>query len=254
MRPALTNVHLFTTLGWQDVAARYRRSFIGAFWLTISMAVLIAVIGLTFGTLFGQPVAGFLYHVGIGLVVWGYISAVLLTSCNAFIASKDIILQVSAPLYTHVLRVYWRETTIMAHNLTIIPVMMVFVGTVLHPVMLLALPGLVLVMLNLAWMGLILAVACTRYRDVTQIVQNTLQVTFYLTPVIWGADMIVGRIHPLFLQLNPFHHFLELVRAPLSGLAPSALSWYFALVTAILGWVAALTLYGRHKKSIAYWL
>jgi ABC-type polysaccharide/polyol phosphate export permease len=69
MQPALSNAHRFTTLGWQDVAARYRRSFIGAFWLTISMAILIAVIGLTFGTLFGQPVAGFIYQVGIGLVL-----------------------------------------------------------------------------------------------------------------------------------------------------------------------------------------
>ena len=47
--------HLATMFGWQDVAHRYRRSRVGAFWLTLNMAVTIGALGLIFGTLFRVP-------------------------------------------------------------------------------------------------------------------------------------------------------------------------------------------------------
>src|SRR5690606_5001598 len=99
IRRALTNHHQITTLGWQDVATRYRRSVIGAFWLTINKAVLIAAIGLVFGTLFGQPMEKFLPHLAVGLIFWGFITASIDAGCAAFINKKGIILQVNLPLY-----------------------------------------------------------------------------------------------------------------------------------------------------------
>src|SRR5476651_1306074 len=47
-------------LGWQDIKQRYKRSKVGPFWLTISMGVMIATIGLVFGNLFSSPMADFL--------------------------------------------------------------------------------------------------------------------------------------------------------------------------------------------------
>lgn len=42
-------------LGWADIKQRYRRSRLGAFWLTVSMGVMIASIGLVFGQIFNTP-------------------------------------------------------------------------------------------------------------------------------------------------------------------------------------------------------
>ena len=56
LRAAIRQKHIFMTLGWQDVLARYRRSRVGAFWLTINMAVLIATLGIIFGLLFQTPI------------------------------------------------------------------------------------------------------------------------------------------------------------------------------------------------------
>ena len=69
----LRNYHLFATLGWQDVATRYRRSRVGAFWLTINMLVMISVIGVVFGSIFGLKLAEFLPGLAIGLIVWGLV-------------------------------------------------------------------------------------------------------------------------------------------------------------------------------------
>lgn len=254
IRRALTSHHQITTLGWQDVATRYRRSVVGAFWLTINKAVLITAIGLVFGTLFGQPMDKFLPHIAVGLIFWGFITATLDSACTGFIGKKGIILQINLPLYTHLMRDLWNETIILAHNVIIIPVLMLIFQAGIGLSIFLIIPGFLLLLLNLMWMSLILAVLCTRYRDVTQIVQNVLQVLFYLTPVIWNADLMPDRVSPLVLDINPFYHLLELVRAPIEGKVPSMLSWIYVSVMAIIGWAVSLPFYGFFRKRIAYWL
>ena len=45
---ALSNWHVWGTLGWHDIRQRYRRSVIGPFWFTISTFLLIGVLGLLY--------------------------------------------------------------------------------------------------------------------------------------------------------------------------------------------------------------
>lgn len=254
IRSALHNHHLITTLGWQDVATRYRRSRVGAFWLTINMAVLIGMLGFVFGTLFSQPMNEFLPYVATGLIVWGFLSTAISEGCTGFVSAEGIILQVRMPLFTHVMRVLWRNIIILGHNLLILPLLfLVFVKPV-SPLALLAVPGFVLFVLNATWMMLILAVVCARFRDMTQIVQNMVQVLFYLTPIIWSAALLPKRAGTAMLDLNPFFHLISIVRAPLLGEAPTFLNWALSSLMMFVGWAVALLFFGRYRKRVPYWL
>src|SRR5690606_31728642 len=108
--------------GWQDVAQRYRRSRVGAFWLTINMAVFIGALGLIFGTLFQSEMREFLPYLCAGVIMSGFISTTLSEGCAGFSGSDGIILQVRMPLFIHVMRVIWRNIIILAHNIVIFPV------------------------------------------------------------------------------------------------------------------------------------
>jgi lipopolysaccharide transport system permease protein len=118
----------------------------------------------------------------------------------------------------------------------------------------LAVPGFLLVASNVLWMMLVLGVVCARYRDMAQIVQNVLQVVFYLTPLIWTPQTLPGDAHRLVLDFNPFFHLISLVRAPLLGEIPAAVSWFVATTAAVGGWVAALHFYAHYRHRIPYWL
>lgn len=121
---ALQGYHLAGILGWQDIRQRYRRSSLGPFWLTISMGVLIGTLSLVFGTLFNSPLTEFLPFLMVGLILWMFISTTLNEGCMGFIASEAMIKQISLPLYTHILRVLWRNLAIFAHNLVILPIVL----------------------------------------------------------------------------------------------------------------------------------
>ncbi|MCW1776911.1 ABC transporter permease [Pantoea ananatis] len=116
---ALKKYQLAGLLGWQDVRQRYRRSALGPFWLTISMAVMIATIGIVFSQILKTPLQEFLPFLAVGLIVWGFISTVVNEGCGAFISSETIIKQLPIPLFVHVMRLVWRNLIILAHNIVI---------------------------------------------------------------------------------------------------------------------------------------
>lgn len=251
---ALRRLPLVGMLGWHDVRQRYRRSKLGPFWLTISMGVMIATIGIVFGQIFKTPMAEFFPFLASGIILWTFMSAVINEGCSSFIEAEGIIKQLPVPLFVHSLRMIWRNILMLGHNLLILPLVFISVSKQPEWVALLALPGLGLLVLNLTWLALLLGVVCTRFRDLGQIVGSALQVLFYLTPIIWMPSLLPERAGMMLLDANPVYHLLSIVRKPLLGELPSLSNWLVSLGIAVIGWLLALLFYGAYKKRIAYWL
>ncbi|EJN06342.1 ABC transporter permease [Phyllobacterium sp. YR531] len=251
---SIRNFQLAALLGWQDVVQRYRRSSIGAFWLTINMGVLIAALGFVFGTIFDSKMSEFLPFICIGLIFWGYFNQLINEGSTSFITNSETLLQLPIPFFTFVLRTWWRNTIILLHNLVIYPVVLIFFGALVDTDVLLVVPGFILLSINLLWMMLILAILCTRYRDLAQIIQNIMQVGMYVTPVMWMPSHLPTGTSPLMLNINPFFHLLSIIREPLQGRSPIPINWYVPALMAILGWTVALFLFGKYRQRINYWL
>jgi ABC-type polysaccharide/polyol phosphate export permease len=243
---------LWATLGWHDVRKRYQRSLIGPFWLTLNMGVLVGTLGFLYSGLFGQPIRDYLPHVALGFIVWGLISSLILEGCTAFISAQAVIRQVKSPLSVHVFRVVWRNLIVFAHTFVVYVVVAALLGIWPGPAALLAVPGLLLLCLNGVWTGLLLGLLCARFRDIPTIIANVVQVTFFLTPIIWTAKQAADR--PMFVKLNPFYHLVEVVRMPLVGGIPSWKSWIAVLAVTLVGYAVMMAFYGRFRGRIAYWM
>jgi lipopolysaccharide transport system permease protein len=196
----------------------------------------------------------FLPFLAVGMILWSFISSVITEGCTGFIAAEGIIKQLPIPLFVHILRMIWRNVLILAHNIVIFPLVLLAVGKPLNLFVLIAIPGFLLVLINLIWIALILAVICARYRDIPQVVGSILQVVFYLTPIMWMPNLLPQRAGLYLLDLNPAYHLLEIVRSPLLGQLPTETNWVVSLVLALVGWGMAIAVYGRYKRLIAYWL
>lgn len=251
---ALRRYRLAMLLGWQDVKQRYRRSTLGPFWLTISMGVMIGVLALVFGQIFKAPMSEFLPFLAAGLILWGFIAGMLTEGCTCFINADHVIKELPIPLFTHLLRVYWRGAVILAHNLLIFPLVLLAVAKPVPMTAIVGVAGFALLSLNLVWMGLFAGVLCTRYRDLPPIISSVVQIGFYLTPIIWLPELVPERAALYLLDLNPLYHLMNIVRAPLLGQLPTLLNWVACAGLAIVGWTATLLFYGRYRRRIAYWL
>lgn len=243
---------LWVRLGWQDVMLRYRRSMIGPFWLTISMGIMVLSMGLVYGELFGMEVSRYLPFLTIGFLVWGLITAVLNEGCQTFIESEGIIRQIDLPLSMFPLRVIWRNLIIFLHNAVIYVVVVVVFDVTLNGSLLLVIPGLLLLLANALWSATLLGILSARFRDLPQIVASILQVAFFITPIIWMPEAAHKR--PLLIEANPFYHFIELLRAPMLGHAPTLANWSVAIAITLLGWGGTFLFYRRFHGRIAYWV
>jgi lipopolysaccharide transport system permease protein len=252
--PKAKNLDLAYILGLHDIKQRYKRSALGPLWLTISMAVMITAMGLVFGRLFNTPLHDFFPYLAAGIILWGFISSVLSEGCMVFIESEAIIKQLPLPYFTFILRLIWRNLLIFFHNIVILPFVLWAVGRNFHLEAFLAIPGMMLLLINLMWVVLILATFCARYRDMPQIIQSIILVTFYVTPVMWMRQTLPGAAGKLLTEWNPLFHLIDIVRAPLLGNLPSLLSWWVAAVMALIGWVVAIRFYQRYRYKIAYWV
>src|ERR1700726_3197039 len=60
---------LWMLLGWSDIRLRYRRSVLGPFWITLSMSVLIIVLGLVYSRIFHTDIRPYLPYLALGFIV-----------------------------------------------------------------------------------------------------------------------------------------------------------------------------------------
>lgn len=249
---ALMAWRLWTMLGWNDIRQRYRRSTLGPFWITLSVMVFISVLGVIYSRIFRTHIDTYLPYLTVGYVTWGFISQVLSESCQAFQESERIIKQLRLPYGLYVCRIVWRNFIVFLHTIVIyIPVAVFFRvwpgGTVV-----LVIPGLVLLLMNLTWVALILAILAARFRDIIQIVTTVIQIMLFATPIMWPVSSLEGAIW--IADINPVYHFIELVRAPLLGRAPDPASWLVAGGALIVGWMLALQLLDRASNRIVFWI
>jgi len=246
--------NLIHILGWQDMRHRYRRSLLGPFWLVGSTAALVLTICLVMGPMFGVPSADYVPYVASGMIVWNLIVSMVTESCQAFISQSNMIRQTSAPIFTYVARVAWKNTLLFLHSLVIFPVALWLSGARTNACALLALPGFLLVMANLVWIGLVLAIISARYRDLPKTIDSVTPVMMFMTPIMWKPELMPSRIGAHIVQFNPFYWLMQLVRLPLIGEVPPKALWLGVAAVALLGWMLAVFLFARTRERIVYWL
>jgi ABC-type polysaccharide/polyol phosphate export permease len=220
--------------------------------MTLSMGILVISLGFIYSQIFHTDIRTFLPYLAMGFIVWGFLSSTINESSGAFTESERIIKQIKVPFSVFVLRVVWRNFIVLMHTIILfIPIAIIF-GISPHFTTLLALPGLAVLYLNLVWIGLVIAVLSTRFRDIPQIIASIMQIAIFATPVMWPVSSLGEQT--LIADINPLYHWLELVRAPLIGRVPSTSSWVSSIGSVVIGTVLAVLLLRRASRRIVYWL
>jgi ABC-type polysaccharide/polyol phosphate export permease len=243
---------LWTMLGWNDIKQRYRRSVLGPFWITISVGIFILVLGVIYSRIFKVELATYMPFLALGYILWGFISQTVIESCSAFQEGERIIKQIRLPYSMYVFRVVWRNFLVLLHTIVIfVPLAIIFSVKPGFGIILM-IPGLILLYINLIWVAVLLGILCARYRDLLQIVTTGVQIMLFATPIMFPIETL-GKAR-IIAELNPLYHVLNIVRGPLLGHSPEALSWIVSAGMAVFGSLLALLLLRRTVRRIVFWL
>lgn len=244
--------HVWIMTGWQDIKMRYKRSTIGPFWITLSLGITVAAMGVLYARLFHQKVAEYIPYLSIGMVVWALISTLVTEGCSVFIQYEGIIKQIRMPFSVYVLRMIWRNLIIFFHNAVVLLFVYLWFSIAWGWQVILVPFGLLVIAVNAMWIGLILGTLSARFRDIPQTVTSLMQVLFFVTPVMWRAKLL--KHHMWIAQWNPAYNMMKLVMRPLQGRLPSEYSLVFVAVVTVVGWAVALAFFSRFRARISYWV
>lgn len=244
---------LWWLLGLNDIRQRYRRSRLGQFWITLSMATFVGTLAFVFGNIFRVDLKLYLPYLTVNIVLWSFVSSVLTESCTVFVQAEGYIRQEKLPKTLFVMRLFVRNILAMGHNSIMILVIYVVFGVPTLAPMVLVLPGLAILLINLFFASLFIGMICTRFRDLPQVVANLLQMAFFITPIVWFPSQIPDRFH-FILDWNPFASHLALIARPLLGQVPSFSQYLICLITMLGLATLAIPFFARYRNRVVYWL
>jgi len=246
----LAPVWLYT--GWIDVVQRFRRTRLGQFWHTLSLAAFILVMGVLWSTILRQDPIDYLRFTTTSLIVWSLISGLVTDGTMVIINGQATALSMRFPYTAFAMGHVWRGLLMFAHHFVLY--ILVMTATLYPPgwTGLLAVPGLLLVVANGFWMSLLVGMLALRRRDVIPAVGSAMQIMMFVTPVLWPKELLGPKL-AFAADLNPLYHLVRVARDPLMGLAPGIENWAWAIGLLLVGGGATLWLYGRWRNRMPYW-
>jgi len=255
IRKALRLHRVWTFLARRSISKPYDRTKLGWIWAPLNVLLHTLIIGFVWGSVIGSGDAlDHLVYFSLSYPIWAVIGRTIGDAMNVWPQNSKYINHMPMPL-----SMFPMVSMLKAVLLALMFIPMGFVVSLIcglrpNPVALLAIPGAILLLLNLGWVILFLSMVGARFRDVAKFTPNILLIIYLTTPIIWGYHNLSPR-RKWIAEINPVYHLVELVRTPLYRDAPPATNTL--LITSIMmvvGWAVALWLFSVYRKRIVLWL
>lgn len=242
------------TLAVHDVRARYRRTLLGPFWIVLSTAIGLTGMAIVWSTLFGMSFTETFPYLSAGFVLWTLLQTIILDACSVYSTGHAVAIQhnLSIPKSFHVLRMVSRDGILFLHNIIVFFFAAIYCQVPFTPLMLMAIPGVLIILLNGVWIGLLFGSIGVRFRDVEPLISSLLTVLFFLTPIVWRTEMLRDRA--FIAHYNPFTHFIAIVRDPLLGTPAPLDSWIIVGAVTVIGMLLAIPVFAKARSRLIYWI
>lgn len=250
----LARVEQWSTLAWNDIKLRYRRTTLGPLWITLGLSATVLSVGILYGVLFGNELTEYLPYFTAGLVTWTFIASTVNDGCTVFLGAAALIRAIPVPLVVHVYRMLARQLLVLAHNFLLIIGLWLVLRWPLDANVLLLLPGLALNVIAALGLALFFGIVAARFRDVQLIVSMLLQLVFLMTPIMWQTSSFKGSATSYVADFNPVYHLIEIIRRPLLNQAPTSTSWAVAGGVAAGSFALGMAFYARYRRRVPFWV
>lgn len=245
------------SLVYNDIRSRYRRSILGVGWSLLRPMGMTAIFCLVFGTIFNRNIYEYAPYVLLGMTVWQFITESLNQGCHCFTIGSSYIRQQKIPHAIFPLRTVLGAGFHFLVALSLGILVTAFLHGIPNPALLLFIPVALILLAILGWsLAIIAGVSQTYFPDTSHLLEIGLQITFYLTPIMYSFDDFPNRARlTAVMAYNPINSILELFRRPLmKGELPPVenllISLGFVALTTTIAWL----LLRRQEKTLVFWL
>ena len=236
---------------------RLARSRLGIAWVVIHPLAQVAMYAFVLSAVLSSKLPGiesryaYAIYLMAGMSSWTLFLEVINRSLNVFIDNANLLKKMAFPKLT--LPIVIAGSSLLSNLVLLVAILVVFGLLGHYPFYALTwLPLLILLNLSLALsFGLFLGILHVFIRDIGQLMPMLLQLWFWLTPIVYIADIIPEKFHFL-LSLNPMHAVAIGYQAVLAyGKTPELATLLYPLALTILMATAAAWMYKKSHEEMA---
>ena len=248
--------HFWLALVRVDLRRRYRNSVLGMGWSLLHPIAMTLILCVVFSQLLGAQPKEYAVYLIAGLTCWNFIVNVALMGCQSIFQGEAYIRQQPAPLAIYPLRIALGETI---HFLTALAVALALAWWLNGPPgarALLSLPVSLVLLFTLGWsLAIITGLLNVYFQDTQHLCDVSFKLLFYVTPIIYNAQLLRGNRLSLLIRCNPLVPFLDLIRQPIVTGQPAAASTYAAAAAVVLACAGvAILLLARCERRLIFHL
>jgi lipopolysaccharide transport system permease protein len=247
--------HFWLHLTRAELKYKFRGSRLGLLWTMINPLILMLMITVIFGNLFGIPMVDFAPYVFSGIIIWQFLQGTAISGCNSLLVSEAYIKQFPHPMSIYPLKTTLVELVTFVIAIQGLYIWMLFSNPTNLWLTILTLPITVICLVLLGWPIAVLTSSINlKYRDFAQILVIVLQLVWYISPVFFKPEMFEAKELVALLEYNPITHILNLVRAPLLyGTLPSLVDFGYVFGCIILLSILAIRRMNRVERTLVYY-
>lgn len=247
---------LTKTLAKRNLKTVYNRSFLGWMWSVLHPLATLLIYSIVFGKILNgngsvpsgaEGLKSFPMYLFSALVIWNAYSELSVGVMTSFANSINLRSRVYFPISCAVFASFISGFIVLGVEiLVLVGAYLVIVGPSLT--FFLVLPAFILAGFFGLGVGLMLAAANIRHRDVGHLYSVFLRLLFFMTPIIYPMNLLDGKKVFAFdldkvLLLNPLTHFVVFIREvtyfqKIPGLSQWALILSLSSLSLIFGWGA----------------
>ena len=236
-----------------DLELKYRRAFLGPWWVVIGMGLSAGLLCLLWSTIFNLDWREYLTYLFSGFIIWMFISSVIIEAPGIFPTNKHLIISTNATPIFYVLRKCSLMLLLFLHHLPLIFIVILFVRPEIDLRTIVTFPfAIFLVFINAVFITLSFGFLGARYRDVEPTVQSLMAPMFLLTPVLWKPEMLGENV--IWVYLNPFTYFVGILRNDITGMEFDIYVWIGSLTITFINIIIFLFIYSSKKNRLIFWL
>ncbi len=188
----------------KEFKVRYKNTFLGYAWSVLHPLILALIFSLFFSVFIRLQVPDYTLYLMAGLFPWQWVSNTCFGANGYFLANASLIKKVRFQRWMLALTGVLNEAIHFVCSIPVIVGFMLYYGKSPTWSWLWAVPLLlVLQIVMMTGVGLVIGTLNLFFRDLERLVSLVVQLLFYLTPIVYTADMIPPG-YTWILYANPF--------------------------------------------------
>lgn len=192
--------YLLSQLVVRDIKVRYKNSFLGFFWSLVNPLLQVATMTIVIKYVMRLPIQNYSAYLLVGYLPWMFFQMALLDSSQVVLTHRDLLRKVYFPREVLPLSVVTANLIHYVLALVVFFAYLLFYRVFLHGapmgISVLWLPVLMALQTALV-IGLAFFISCLNvfYEDVKYMLTVLLNVFFYLTPVMYPAELVYAKLN-----------------------------------------------------------